>query len=70
MFQLFKGAAELVGAGGALRAAADAFQASDDIIDFLSLDKFADTLQVAVTAAYEEDLLYDIILIGCDVNKL
>ena len=70
MFQLFKGAAELVGAGGALRAAADAFYTRDDIIDFLSLDKFADTLQVAVTAAYEEYLLYDIILIGCDVDKL
>ena len=67
---MFQGATELVGTGGAFRTAADAFQTRNDIVYFLSLDKFADALQVAWAAACEEYLLDDIILIGCDVDKL
>ena len=67
---MLQSTAELVGAGGAFGTTADAFYARNDIVDFLSLDESADSLQVAITAAYEEDLLYDIVLIGCDVDKL
>ena len=70
VLELFQGAAELVGAGGVLRTAADAFQTRDDIVYFLSLDKFADALQVTWAAACEEYLLDNVILIGCDIDKL
>ena len=56
---MFEGAAQLVGAGGAFAAAADAVDAGDDIVDFLATDQLADALQVAVASAKEEDLLDD-----------
>ena len=64
LLQLFEGAAQLVGAGGAFAAAADAVDAGDDIVDFLATDQLADALQVAVASAKEEDLLDDVVLVG------
>ena len=64
LLQLFEGAAQLVGAGGAFAAAADAVDAGDDIVDFLATNQLADALQVAVASAKEEDLLDDVVLVG------
>ena len=54
---LTDGSAELVGARGVFPAAADAFQAGQDILDFHALDKASDALQVAVAAAKEDDVV-------------
>ena len=69
-FQLFQCAAELVGTGGGLAAAADAVEFWDDVVDFLACYQAADALQVAVAAAIEGDLLNDAVVIDGNVNKL
>lgn len=69
-FQLFQGAAELVGTGGAFRATANAVQAEDDVVNLLASHQLADALQVAVAATKEEYLLDDVVLVGSHVNQL
>ena len=61
--------AELVGTRGALVSTTDAVDAGDDIVDLLTTHQLADALEVAVTAAQEEDLLDDIVLIGSYVDE-
>jgi len=69
ILEFFKGAAELVGARGALRATADAVEPFDDIVDVLAAHQLADTLQVAVAATQEEYLLDDVVLVGRHVDE-
>ena len=54
---LADGAAQLVGTRGVFPAAADAFQAGQDFLDFHALDKASDALQVAVATAEEDDVV-------------
>ena len=69
-FQLFQRAAELVGAGGGLAAAADAVEFRDDVVDFLADDQPADALEVSVASAHEEDLLDDAVIIDGHIDEL
>ena len=68
--ELLEGAAELVGAGGRLRATADAIDALDDIVNLLTSNQLADALQIAIATAQEEYLLDDVVLVGSDVYQL
>ena len=54
---LLQGRCQLVGAGSALAAAGDAFQAGDDFVYSHTLYQGADALQVAVAAADVLDVL-------------
>ena len=67
---MFQCAAELVGTGGGFIAAADAVKFLDDVVDFLAGYQAADTLQVAVAAAIEGDLLDDAVVIHRHIDKL
>lgn len=67
---MLEGAAELVRAGGRLRATADAVELSDDIINMLATNEAADALQIAVASTQEKHLLDDVILVGSDINQL
>ena len=69
-FQLLQCPAELVGTRRALHAAADAVEATDDVVDLLAAHQLADALQVTVASAQEEYLLDDVVLVGCHVNQL
>ena len=70
LFQRFQCAAELVGAGGGLSSAADAVEFLDDVVDFLADDQAADTLEVSVASAYEEDLLDNALVIDRHIDEL
>lgn len=48
---------ELVGAGGVLAVAVDAFEAGDGVLDFHAFQEGGDALGVAMATAREEDLL-------------
>ena len=61
---------ELVRTRSALRAAADAVESFDHIVDLLSAHQLAHPLQIAVTAPQEEHLLDYIILIGSHIDHL
>lgn len=52
-----EGTGELIGAGGWLAVAADAFEAGDDVLYVHALYKASDALQVAVAAAGEAYVL-------------
>ena len=69
-FEGFQCAAELVGAGGGLAAAADAVEFLDDIVDFLSSDQPADALEVSVASANEEDLPDNALVIDGHIDEL
>ena len=68
--EALEGTTELVGAGGALGAAADAVELTDHIVDALATDQLADALQIAIAAAQKKHLLDDVVLIGCHVDQL
>lgn len=70
ILQLFQGAAELVGTGGALGATADAVKTLHDVVNMLAANELADALQVAVAASEEEYLLDDVVFVGCHINQL
>ena len=70
IFQLLQCTAKLVRAGSGFTAAPDPVEFADDIVYFLAGHQAADALQIAVTAAIEDDLLYHIVLIGCHIDKL
>ena len=70
IFQLFQCAAKLVRAGSGFAAAPDTVEFADDIVHFLAGHQAADALQIAVTAAVKEDLLYQIVLIDRHIDKL
>ena len=63
-FELLKGAAELVGAGGAFAAAVYAVKAGNYIVYLLAGHQSANALKVAVAASQERYLL-DYIVITC-----
>ena len=63
-FELFQGAAQLVGAGSAFAAAVYAVKAGYYIVYFLTGYKAAYSLQVAVAAAQERYLLDYVVVIG------
>ena len=69
LFQLFQGAAELVGTGSGLVAAADSVEFADNIVNLLACYQATDTLQVAVASAKEEDLLDNVVVVGCHVDE-
>ena len=69
ILQQLKGSAELVGTRGALVSTTNAVNAGDDIVDLLTTHQLADALEVAVTAAQEEDLLDDVVLVGSYVDE-
>ena len=69
-FQLFQCAAELVGTGGGFTAAADAVEFWDDIVDFLADDQTANSLEISVASAHEEDLLDDAVVVDSYVDEL
>lgn len=69
VLQLLQCAAELVGARGRLAAAADAVEFADDIVNLLADDEAANTLQVAVASAQEENLLDDVVVVRRRVNE-
>ena len=56
------GFGQLVGAGGALEATADAFQLGDDILGLHAVYEGGHTLRVAVAAAVELHVLDDAVL--------
>ena len=62
--------AKLVRAGRSFAATPDAVEFLNDIVHFLAGYQAADALQVAVTAAIKEDLLYHIVLIDRHIDKL
>ena len=70
LLQRFQCAAELVGAGGGLPSAADAVEFLDDVVDFLSDDQAADTLEVSVASAIKEDLPDNALVIDGHINEL
>ena len=70
IFQLLQCTAKLVRAGSGLAAAPDAVEFADDIVHFLPGHQAADSLQIAVTAAVKENLLYHIVLIDRHIDKL
>ena len=70
VLQLLQRPAELIGTRSALRAAADAVQALDHIVDLLPAHQLTDALQVTVTATQEEYLLDHIVLIGSHIDHL
>ena len=63
-FELLKGAAQLVGAGGAFAAAVYAVQALYHVVYLLAGYEAAYSLQVAVAASQECYLLDDVVVIG------
>ena len=69
LFQLLKGAAELVGAGGAFAAAVYAVEAGYYIVYLLAGYKSAYSLQVTVASAQECYLLDCIVVIGHYFNQ-
>ena len=58
---LLDGLGQLVGAGGGLEPATDAFQLGDDILGFHAFHQCGDALRVAVAAAIELHVLQDAI---------
>jgi len=68
-FQLLKGAAELVRAGGAFAAAVYAVEAGYYVVYLLAGYKAADALQVAVAAAQECYMLDYVVVIGQYFNQ-
>ena len=70
VFQLFQSTAQLVGTRRILRAASDAVNFADDIVDVLPAHQLTDTLQVAIATTEKEDLLDDVILVCRNVNEL
>jgi len=58
----------LVGARGVLGTTADAVNLLHNIIDMLSSNQLADTLQVPITTSEEEYLLDDVVLIGSHID--
>ena len=63
-FELFQGAAQLVGAGGAFAAAVYSVEAGYYVIYLLAGYQAAYALKVAVAAAQERYLLDDVVVIG------
>ena len=63
-FELLYGAAEVVGSRCAYASAVYAVQAGYDIVYLLAGHQSAYALQVAVAAAQECYLLYDVVVIG------
>ena len=70
LLQRFQCAAELVGAGGGLAAAADAVEFGDDVVDFLAGDQAADALEVSIASAIKEDLLNNALVIDRHIDEL
>lgn len=70
ILEFLEGAAELVGAGGALSATPDAIELMDYIVDALATNQLAHTLQVAIAASEEKHLLDDVVLISGHVDQL
>ena len=70
IFQLLQGAAKLIRTTGTFRTTTDAVEFAYHIVDMLSSDQQTDTLQVAVATAKEENLLDDVMFIGCHVDHL
>lgn len=64
LFELFQGAAKLVGAGGAFAAAVYAVEALYHVVYLLAGYEAAYSLQVAVAASQECYLLDDVVVIG------
>ena len=63
LFQcLFDGSGQLVGTGGGLEAAADAFQLGDDVLGFHAFHQCGDALRVAIAAAVELHIPQDAVL--------
>ena len=59
---MLDGSGQLVGAGGGLEPATDAFQFGDDVLGFHAFHQSGDTLCVAVAAAIELHILQNAIL--------
>ena len=59
---LLDGLGQLVGAGGAFEAAADAFQFGDDILCLHAFHQGCHALRVAVAASVELNILQDAVL--------
>jgi hypothetical protein len=64
LFELLKGAAELVGAGGTFAAAVYAVQARNHVVYLLAGHQSANALKVAVAASQECYLLDYIVITG------
>ena len=60
---------QLIGAGGLLHAAGDALDAGDDVIDVHAFDQSGNTLQVAVAAADELNIL-DLVILDLEEDAL
>ena len=60
---------QLVGAGGLLHAAGNAFDAGDGLIDVHTFHQGADALQVAVAAAHELDAL-NLVVFHIEIDHL
>ncbi len=58
----FESLSQLIGAGSGFGSAVNTLDLSDDILNLHSINERADALQVAVTAAYEGDILYSAVL--------
>ena len=61
---------QLIRARCELGTATDSADTRDDIVDLLSANQLAYSLQVAIATAKEEHLLNDVVFIGCHVNQL
>ena len=69
LLQLFQGSAELVWAGSAFCAAADAIETFDDVVDMLAANQLTDTLKVTIASSKEKHLLNHIVLVGSYIDQ-
>ena len=70
VLQLFKCTTELIRTGCAFSPATDTIEFENHIVDLLSANQLADTLQIAITATQKEHLLNHIVLISGHINQL
>ena len=68
IFQLFQCTTQLIRTRSSFRSTADAIKTSDNIVNLLTTNQFANALKIAVTTTNKEYLLDYIILIGRHVN--
>ena len=68
LFQLFQCTAQLIRARSRFRSTANTVKTSDNIVDLLATDQFANALKITITTTNKEHLLDDIILIGSHVD--
>lgn len=67
--QLFQCLAKLIRARSNLVSAAYSFEFVYHVVDFLTCHEAADALEVSVAAAEEGHVLYDVVVVGGDVDE-